>query len=259
MLYEIGDLTEEQAKRIIGEKMLKRINLINAWIKENGYTLMIHSTWNGSEDSILEKGVTIFSNPNHSRYDKDTRMDILRDSNITSEELTSLEEWAKNHSREMGELNREYETKRIHADTLSPLNLTAKRLLEYNHRGGNMSIILCVPQKKPKAIGAQITTGSIIESSTNYKDDLYQRLKVACKQGANGELEYYSRLYYPTQGILMAFDRNTPPQVKLNGRFDETYYLDSTTPQTGKIQKGSLMQQLRQIGRDSQRTGHGSI
>lgn len=34
MLYEVGSLTVEQAEQIIGEKMRKRIELLNNWVKK---------------------------------------------------------------------------------------------------------------------------------------------------------------------------------------------------------------------------------
>ena len=58
--------------------------------------------------------------------------------------------------------------------------------------------------------------------------------------------EEEQKYFYPTEGILFAFDRDNI-RIKFNDRYKETYYLDSTTQQTGKVKDGELLSVLRNV------------
>ena len=62
MLYNEGNLTEEQAERIIGEKMMDRINAVNEWLEENNYFILLHSTVKENADDILSSEGLFFYN-----------------------------------------------------------------------------------------------------------------------------------------------------------------------------------------------------
>ena len=55
MLYEEGQLTEVQARKIIGEKMVARIDFLNDWMKKNGYFVMLHSTYKSNVPGIFSE------------------------------------------------------------------------------------------------------------------------------------------------------------------------------------------------------------
>ncbi len=58
MLYEEGELTQEQADRIIGDKMLARIRFLNKWLSEHDYHLMFHSTYTSNIKGIFADGLS---------------------------------------------------------------------------------------------------------------------------------------------------------------------------------------------------------
>ena len=75
MLYEENSLTVEQAEQIIGEKMIKRIELLNDWVMINGYVILMHSTFKGIEkdiflDNTLEKLIKYHSEMNLMNFEK---------------------------------------------------------------------------------------------------------------------------------------------------------------------------------------------
>ena len=241
MLYEEGSLTVEQAEQIIGEKMRKRIEFLNDWVKKNGYRIMLHSTFKGIEKDIFLKGLNY---PIKSSFD--SRDDILEDSNIPERDLISLEKWVENNNGHAGRLSKSYETyPPSECDTVTGYSqINAKDLLEYNHRGGNITIILCVPTKKVENIGRK-PNDSFRVGFTRHIDP-YLRRSISCKQNRDGKFKYKSEYFYPTQGILCAFDRENI-RIKFNNEYDETFYLDSSTPQKGKVQRDDLVKNLKNI------------
>lgn len=243
MLYEVGSLTVEQAEQIIGEKMRKRIELLNNWVKKNGYKIMLHSTFKGIEKDIFLKGLNY---PHQSSFD--SRDDILEDSNIPEKDLIFLEKWVENNNGHGGKLSKLYETYiQALSDTVTVYSqINAKDLLEYNHRGGDITIILCVPTKKVESIGRKPNDPFKIVTRLI---DPYLRRAISCKQNRDGKFEYKSEYFYPTEGILCAFDRENI-RIKFNDEFDETFYLDSNTPQKGKVQRGDLIKKLKNIGKN---------
>lgn len=240
MLYEENSLTVEQAEQIIGEKMIKRIELLNDWVMINGYVILMHSTFKGIEKDIFLDGLKY---PVQSSFD--SRDEILNDSNVSEKTLITLENWVENHSGHAGKLSKSYETyPPSECDTVTCYSqINAKKLLEYNHRGGNITIILCVPRKKIEKIGRE--NDSFRAGFTRHIDP-YLRRTISCRKNRDGEFRYKSEYFYPTQGILCAFDRENI-RVKFNNKFDETFYLDSSTPQKGMIQKGDLLEPLKSI------------
>lgn len=241
MLYEEGTLTEEQAEQVIGEKMMARINSLNSWCKENGFRLCLHSTFKGVEKDIFKDGLNF---PVQSTFD--SKEEILQDANISEKDLESLENWVKNHNGHAGKLSRIYETyPPVETATVTGYTqLTAKDLLEYNHRGGDITVILCVPIKRIQSIG----TGSSDEFRVGFSRhiDPYLRRTISCKQNQRGEFNYKSEYLYPPQSVLCAFDRDNI-KIKFNQEYDETFYLDSSTPQNGNLKKGDLFTQLREV------------
>ena len=55
------------------------------------------------------------------------------------------------------------------------------------------------------------------------------------------------------EGILFAFDRGRI-KVKFNENFDETFYLDDTTPQKGRIKRGEVLQGLKNLEQQVSKT-----
>ena len=84
--------------------------------------------------------------------------------------------------------------------------------------------------------------------------DPYLRRSISCKQNTNGELRYGSKYFYPTEGILCAFDRRNN-QIIFNNHYDESYYIDNNTPQNGKIKKGDLLTRLQSLNKNHQQNG----
>lgn len=243
MLYEEGSLTVKQAEQIIGEKMRKRIEFLNDWVKKNGYRIMLHSTFKGIEKDIFLKGLNY---PIQSSFD--SRDDILEDSNIPERDLISLEKWVENNNGHAGKLSKSYETYQpVGSQTVTRyLQINAKDLLEYSHRGGNITIILCVPVKSVASIGRKLNDPFKMTITGEREIDPYLRRAISCKQNRDGKLKYKSEYFYPTQGILCAFDRENN-KIKFNNEYDETFYLDSSTPQKGKVQRGDLVKNLKNI------------
>lgn len=243
MLYENGALTIEQANQIIGEKMMQRIAVLNNWIKENRYMIMLHSTFKGTEQSIFQNGLYY-----PVRRSFDSRDRILDDSNISEKDLKALEEWAKNNHGYAGKLSKVYETyPPVETSTVTGFSqINAKNLLEYNHLGGDVTIILCVPRKKIIKIGREVNDDFSMAFSRSI--DPYLRRAISCKKNESGEFKYKSEYFYPTQGILCAFDRNNI-RIKFNKDYDETFYIDANSLQIGKVQKGDLLKQLYDINK----------
>lgn len=240
MLYDPGALTEEQAEQVIGEKMMARINALNHWCQENGFILELHSTFYGTEEPIFKNGLYFF----RTDEEHDSKAEILEDTNVPEKDLEYLENWVKNHPGYAGKLSKSYESYRNTAATVTGYpQLSAKTLLEYNHRGGDITIILCVPSIKEYKIGKERTDRFTFGTSRNF--DPHVRRTIICKQTSSGEVVFESEYFYPTQSVLCAFDRGNI-KIKFNKEYDETFYLDSRTPQTGSIKKGDLVKQLRE-------------
>lgn len=201
---------------------------------------MLHSTFKGIEKDIFLKGLNY---PHQSSFD--SRDDILEDSNIPEKDLIFLEKWVENNNGQGGNLSKLYETYiQAQSDTVTVYSqINAKDLLEYNHRGGDITIILCVPTKKVESIGRKPNDPFKIVTRLI---DPYLRRSISCKQNRDGKFEYKSEYFYPTEGILCAFDRENI-RIKFNDEFDETFYLDSNTPQKGKVQRGDLIKNLKNI------------
>lgn len=244
MLYEEGQLTEEQAQQIIGEKMVARINFLNDWMSKNGYKVMLHSTWKEKVPDIMSKGLCLYTSGGAESKD-----DILENCSISEQNLNRLESWVKSN-RSNGTFPIGFETYQPGKDTtVSYLQLSAKLLLGYNHQGADTTIVFCVPMKKEKRIGREVTDSFQLGTMRRY--DPHLRRKITGKLQKDGSVEFESEYSYPAEGILFAFDRDKI-KIKFNDRFDEEYYLDNTTPQRGKIHKGEVLQGLRNLERQNQ-------
>ena len=241
MLYENGQLTEEQAQQLIGEKMVARINFLNAWMSKNGYFVMLHSTFRSNVSPIIsDEGL------HYPIYETtDSKEKILDDCAISEQNLNRLESWIKNnHRNAMFQTGFETYCPSDTATTTGYKQLSAKQLLEYNHRGADATIVFCVPKKKQKTIGRKVTDSFLLGTMRTY--DPYLRRKITGKLQKDGSVEFKSTYFYPVEGILFAFDRDTI-KIKFNERFNEEYYLDDTTPQQGNIHKGEVLQGLRNL------------
>lgn len=244
MLYEENQLTEEQAQQIIGEKMVARINFLNDWMSKNGYKVMLHSTWKEKVPDIMSKGLRLYTFGGAESKD-----DILENCSISEQNLNRLESWVKSN-RSNGTFPIGFETYQPgKATTVSYLQLSAKLLLGYNHQGADTTIVFCVPMKKEKRIGREVTDPFQLATTRRY--DPHLRRKIIGKLQKDGSVEFESEYSYPAEGILFAFDRDKI-KIKFNDRFDEEYYLDNTTPQRGKIHKGEVLQGLRNLERQNQ-------
>lgn len=247
MLYEVGQLTENQAQQIIGEKMVARINFLNNWMNKNGYCVMLHST---PKDNVL--GIISEEGLHYPIYETtDSRDEILDDCNISERNLDRLEDWIKANHRNGG-YTTGFETYSPGASATTVLRgqLSAKQLLEYNHKGASTTIIFCVPRKQLKKIGRENT--SYIGGVTR-KYDPYLRRKISGLLQKDGSVKFKSTYSYPMEGILFAFDRDRI-KVKFNENFDETFYLDDTTPQKCFVHKGEILQGLRSLEQQVSKT-----
>ena len=240
MLYDEGQLTESQAQQIIGKKMNARINFLNDWMDQNGYCIMLHSTFKGNVSGIFsEEGL------HYPMYETiDTKSEILDDCTISERNLDRLENWIKTNKKN-GELQAKYETylPTEKATTVMCSQLSAKLLLEYNHLGANTTIVFCVPRKKDKKIGRD---NPEFRMGFLRKFDPYLRRKISGKLQKDGSVDFISTYSYPTEGILFAFDRENI-KIVFNDKFDEEYYLDETTPQKGMVHKGDIFNGLRNL------------
>ena len=177
MLYNPGDLTEEQAEKIIGKKMMKKIKAINEWAKKNGYVILCHSTWKDYVDGIFEKGLDY----NIHLEESETREDILKNTNVPESDLDLLEKWLRDNPEKQGTLSKIYETcpGKDRETVIGYPQITAKSLLERNHQGGNVTIIFCVPRKKDRPIGRQDTSGGVYSQGTKKHRDLHLRRRIS--------------------------------------------------------------------------------
>ncbi len=249
MLYKPGDLTLEQAEKIIGEKMMNRINMINEWAKQNDYIFLLHSTFSDSIPGIFNEGL---------RYPtfitEDTREELLENSTVTEKELDMLDDFTRIHG--MGQLAKVYDTYLPPiSDTVSwRSTLTAKELLEYNHRGANITVLFCVPRKTVENIGKRAPNngmetpeGFINHSRLDIKrNDPYLKRTILCRKTEEGKLEYQSRYYYLPKGVLFAFNRDKIT-IKYNKEYDETCYIDGNCSQRGLVSKDDLKIALRKV------------
>lgn len=246
MLYEEGQLTESQAQQIIGEKMVARINFLNNWMNKNGYCVMLHSTPKDNVSGIIsEEGL------HYPVYETiDSKDEILNDCAISERNLDRLADWIKTNRRNGGYTTR-FETNSPGAQETVEFSgqLSAKKLLEYNHYGASTTIIFCVPRKQPKKIGQEKKH----RVGFTQKYDPYLRRKIRGLLQKDGSVKFKSTYSYPMEGILFAFDRGRI-KVKFNENFDETFYLDDTTPQKGVIQKGEVLQGLRNLEQQVSKT-----
>lgn len=248
MLYEKGQLTEEQAQQIIGEKMVARINFLNDWMSKNGYFVMLHLTFRSNVPTIIsDEGL------HYPVYETtDSKEEILATCAISEQNLNRLESWIKNNQRNaMFQTGFETYCPCDTATTTGYKQLSAKQLLEYNHRGADATIVFCVPRKNLKKIGREVTDSFQLGTPRTY--DPYLRRKITGKLQKDGSVKFKSTYSYPTEGILFAFDRDRI-KIRFNESFDEKYYLDDTTPQQGNIHKGEVLQGLRNLEQQMNRS-----
>ena len=226
MLYDLDTLTEKQAEQLIGDKMLKRIKLLNQWLKRNNYKLLFHSTQSSNALGILKEGLKV------GMHNETTIENLKMTSSITERELEAL----RNHAAKRacgGTLQNLCETVGTGAATVTAIETcTAKTLLEYNHLGKNATIVLCVPQK-PKY---QMQFDYFVPAGSDH----FQRKRVDCKM-ANGIFEYYEQNLYPTESILFAYHRENK-KILVNENFVDTYYLDKTPP---TMKPGELLDMMQ--------------
>lgn len=246
MLYKDGDLTEKQAEAIIGKKMMSRIKLINSWLEKHGYKLLIHSTDMEYIDSIFKHGLTHNITDSQHSTEEVSSDEILQLTDVTKEELRTLDKWAKEHKGSLGRLGRDCKTRvGVHRHiTQGWPKLRAKELLEYSHGTYPVTVVLVVP-RNPEYFIKNEPLNPMLDSGLRGMIP-YLRAHVACEQEEDGSLQHIIRYLYPTQGILFAFDRDRK-KVRYNDEFDETYFLSPTSPQRAAIRKGDLLKSLREL------------
>ena len=238
MLYETNTLTDKQAVQIIGPKMHARIQALNSWLTQNNYLLLLHSTFKSRVTGILDEGL---HHPRHTSVD--SRDDILDDCAISEDDLKTLEDWVKKNKKS-GKLNKSYETyPPVYSATVTWKGaITAKDLLEYNHKGGDVTIVFCVPQKEMKKVGRSVNP---ILRIGDYPDP-YLRRTITAKHRKDENIEFVSKYFYPREGILFVYDRENN-KIRFNPHYNEEYFLDDTTPQKRCIQKGFILNRLQNI------------
>lgn len=225
-------MTEDEARRIIGEKMNLRIDLLNKFAKKHGYLFLLHSTCKSNADSILKDGVK------YSTSTYDSRDELLTNSNITESDLQSLESYVKKNGG-VASLDSLYKTYGRESDTVTGKSqISAKMLLEYSHRDANSTVVFLVPRIQPTKLGKQ----SNDEFAITRRIDPYLRRKVYCRL-KNGKFEYKSKYLYPQQAIAFIFDRDNN-LIKINNNFDETYYFDNSS-NSDNIKKGLISISLK--------------
>jgi hypothetical protein len=234
MLYEENTLTEDEAQRIIGEKMNLRIDFLNEFAKKYKYLFLLHSTNKTNADSILKDGVK-YSTPTY-----DSRDELLTNSNITESDLQSLESYVKKNGV-VASLDSLYKSYARESDTLvHKPQISAKTLLEYSHRDTNATVVFLVPKLQEQILGKQ-SNDEFFMGRTR-RCDPYLRRKVYCRI-KNGEFEYKSKYSYPPQAIAFIFDRDNN-LIKINNDFDETYYFDNSS-NSNNIQNGLISEALK--------------
>lgn len=255
MVYNDGDLTEEQAETIIGKKMMSRIKLINGWLKRHGFRVLIHSTQIDKIDSILGSGLTHFMEGDviGDRFET-TPDEILELTDVREDELRALGDWARKHKGTLGRLNKECKTSvGVTRDTtMARSSLSAKELLEYGHNDGVATVIMIVP-RNPETFVKKEKPLNIMAAGFTRRKSPYLRAHVACKL-EEGTLKFKMRNLYPTQGIIFAFDRERK-KIKYNDKFDETFFLSPTSPQRAVIKKGDLLRSLKALDEKSMGEG----
>lgn len=240
MLYEKRNLTDEQAEKIIGEKMLARINAINKWAKENDYIIAFHSTYKSNVQGILQEGLKLYTGI-YSMGDIENRFEVLNNSSVSEKALDILEEEVRKTERRC-KITKLYDTYTPGKATTTGVELTAKELLGYNHNGGDVTIVLCYPRKPTPNF--RKTTASFLEGtySKHYDCGLRRSITAELSHDKTG-IDYISKYLYPTEGILFAFDRDNI-KIKMNKNFDETYYFDKNYIPKHDIQKGDLIKKI---------------
>ena len=247
-MYKEGSLTEEQAIEIIGKKMVLRITTINDWMRKNGYSILLHSTMDGCVEDILSSEGLIFGSSGL----PESKEEIMKNCNISEKDLDKLEQWVKD-KKQSGQISKTYETNApVSRDTVKGIEfLSAKTLLEYNHNGGNMTVVFCVPKKQPKMIGQQHDEW---ELAISRRVDSYLRRRISASIKKDGSVEFKSRYFYPIEGILFVYDREHN-KILINKSFNEEYFLDKDSPQKGQVKKGDLLRILAMV---MQQFGSGS-
>lgn len=234
MLYKENSLTEDEAQKIIGDKMNVRIEFLNEFAKKYGYVFLLHSTDKKNADSILKEGVK------YSTSTYDSRDELLSNSNITENELQSLESYVKKIG-DVASLQSLYKTYGRESDTVVfKSQISAKTLLEYSHRDADSTVVFFVPRQQETTLGRQ--SNDKFFCGTTRRVDPYLRRKIYCRL-KNGEFEYRSKYSYPPQAIAFIFDRNNN-LIKVNSDFDETYYLDNSFI-SSNIQTGIISDSLK--------------
>lgn len=235
MAFDKNMLTEQQANTIIGNKNVLRIQALNEFANKYGYEFLFHSTFRDSVDGIFSEGIKY-----PAVYTDDRRDDLLNNSSITEKDLMALENYVKKNN--VGaKLEKLYDTYAQGTATVEcKQQISAKELLEYNHNGGSITIVLFVSKRKEKDFTKQLITDEFALSTT-MRIDPYLKRRVHCNL-VGGEFKYHSEYFYPIDGIAFAFDRDNY-KIKINKNYDETYYLEPADKK--KVKKGTIIDILK--------------
>jgi len=234
MLYKQNSLTEEKAKKIIGEKMNLRIEFLNKFAKKYGYKFLLHSTDTSNVDSILKDGLQF------SASTSDSINELLTNSSIPESHLKKLESSAKKYKR-TARSESLYETNATYYQIVTHYpQISAKTLLEYSHKDNNATVVCLVPEI-PAHEFATKKENDKFALFTPARPDYHLRRKVCCSL-INGEIKYESSYLYPLESIAFAFDRDKI-LIKTSSSYDETYYFNKTFNK--KIKKGSVIEALK--------------
>mgnify|MGYP003300550200 CR=1 FL=1 len=92
-------MNEEEARIKIGDRMCKRLDIINSFLKHFGYGIWLHSTSPSSAQKIIKEqdGLRLNLNEKSFGYTYESKQALLENIDVPDEYLKQLEETAKNN------------------------------------------------------------------------------------------------------------------------------------------------------------------
>lgn len=258
-------MNEQEARIKIGDRMCKRLDIINSFLKHFGYGIWLHSTSPSSAQKIIKEqdGLRLNLNEKSFGYTYESKQALLENIDVPDEYLKQLEETAKNNPGvqvkiknifprpgrkplnidsnnilQMGFIGGNFreDPQMLRATVVNKRELTAKDMVEHNHMGHTATLIGIYPME-PHPKYREIY--GILDNRYMVRCTIYCIFE-------NGEYTYEVRTEYPNQSILCAYDREKN-KILMNNNFDETFLLigDSTKKTNGAPKKGMLQARIQ--------------
>ena len=258
-------MNEEEARIKLGDRMCKRLDIINSFCKHFGYSIWLHSTSPSIAQKIIKEqdGLKLNVNEREFGHTYKSKQNLLENIDIPDEYLRQLEETAKKNPGVQVKIrnifprpgrkplnvdsNNIIQRMAIATDFLNalPINratvscipeLTAKKMLEYSFRDQIATLIGIYP-REPHPKYREIY--GMLDGRYMVRCTIYCIFE-------NGEYTYEVRTEYPNQSILCAYDRKNN-KILMNNNFDETFLLigDSAKKANGAPKKGMLQARIQ--------------